>query len=239
MSMDDDNSGMNGDSALVAEYVLGLLDEDTRRQVAARIAADPALAREAHEWRRRLSMLDSEFAEIAPPASTFAAIERRLFDAEDATGRTSFWDSLALWRGLAFGGVAAAVLAVGFNLLQPPALTPEVFATRLVAAIESEGSSIRFVALYDYASGQVRLTGLSGEVPTDRDLELWFIEGENAPVSMGVIPVNAHSVVEVAPEINEQFRAGTTLAITLEPKGGSPTGVATGPLVAAGETVPI
>jgi anti-sigma-K factor RskA len=238
MSMDDDIAGPDRDSALVAEYVLGLLDADTRAQMATRIAAEPALAREAAEWRMRFSQLDVEFAEIIPSASVRAAIERRLFGAA-APSRASLWDSLALWRGLAGGGLAVAVAAIGFNFLQPAAISPEEFATQLVAAIEAENSSIRFVALYDHASGQVRLTGLSGDVPSDHDLELWFIEGDNAPVSMGVIPANVHSIVNVSADINAQFHAGTTLAITLEPKGGSPTGVATGPLVAAGETVPI
>ena len=31
---------------------------------------------------------------------------------------------------------------------------------------------------------------------------------------------------------------GLTLAVTLEPKGGSPTGVATGPIVFSGQLVP-
>ena len=45
--------------------------------------------------------------------------------------------------------------------------------------------------------------------------------------------------VKVAPDILVGFGEGTTLAITLEPKGGSPTAGPTGPVVAAGKALPI
>jgi anti-sigma-K factor RskA len=56
---------------------------------------------------------------------------------------------------------------------------------------------------------------------------------------MGVIPINASYDVKIAPEILAQFGPGTTLAISLEPKGGSKTGAPTGPVVAAGQAVKI
>ena len=93
---------------------------------------------------------------------------------------------------------------------------------------------MRFLALYDGA-GAVRLTALSGEVPSDRDLELWAIQGEQDAVSMGVIPVNERSVVPLSEEVRTGWGEGSVLAITLEPKGGAPEGKATGPVVALGE----
>ncbi|MNL63606.1 Anti-sigma-K factor rskA [compost metagenome] len=106
--------------------------------------------------------------------------------------------------------------------------------TQLVAALEAEGSDVRFLALYDGA-GAVRLTALSGDVATDRDLELWAIQGGGDPISMGVIPVNARSVVELSEQVRQGWGEGSVLAITLEPKGGAPEGKPTGPVVAAGE----
>ena len=92
----------------------------------------------------------------------------------------------------------------------------------------------RVLALYDGA-GTVRLTALSGDVPSDRDLELWAIQGGNDPISMGVIPVNERSVVELSEQVRAGWGEGSVLAITLEPKGGAPEGKATGPVVALGE----
>ena len=62
-----------------------------------------------------------------------------------------------------------------------------------------------------------------------------MIEGQNAPVSMGVIPVGATAHLAVSPGNKAKLDAGAVLAVSLEPTGGSPTGQPTGPVVAAGD----
>lgn len=240
MSMNDDSSdGRDEDTILVGEFALGVLDAAEHERMASRIAADPALRSELHFWQNRLSGLDDEFAEQAAPASVLGRLEGRLFETTSARA-TSWWDSLAIWRGLAAGGLAVAVAAVGFNVMQPRQLNPEEFATQLVAALQSqEGSGVEFVALYDSASGNVRLTSLSGEVASDQDLELWYIRGDEPAVSMGVVPVDARTEIDLDAEAKSKFGEGTILALTLEQKGGSPTGVAQGPIVALGKAIPI
>lgn len=230
MSEDQDRKGDGGRSALVAEYVLGLLSPADHARVERQIEADPALQAERDFWSARFAALDSEFAEVPTPAHTLEQIEGRLFG---VAKRPRFWDSLALWRGITAGALAVAVAAIGFNLMQP---RPDVtsLTTQLVAALEAEGSDVRFLALYD-GTGAVRLTALSGDVASDRDLELWAIQGGQDPISMGVIPVNQRSVVELSEQVRAGWGEGSVLAITLEPKGGAPEGKATGPVVALGE----
>jgi len=239
MSMDDDNmNGQGEDRFLVGEFALGLLEGAEHEAVARRIAADPALRAELAMWRSRLAGLDSGFAETAAPANALSRIEGRLFAAEPARG--GWWNNLMLWRSAAAASLAVAVVAVGFNLMQPRQLDPEQFATQLVAALQAqEGSGIEFVALYDEASGRVRLTALSGDVAPDRDLELWYIDGDAPAVSMGVVPVDQRTEITLADEARAKFDEGIVLALTLEQKGGSPTGVAQGPIVAVGSATPI
>ncbi|MCP8884549.1 anti-sigma factor [Devosia sp. XJ19-1] len=230
MSEDQDRKGDGGRSALVAEYVLGLLSPADHARVERQIEADPALQAERDFWSARFAALDSEFAEVPTPAHTLEQIEGRLFG---VAKRPGFWDSLALWRGITAGALAVAVAAIGFNLMRPgPDVTS--LTTQLVAALEAEGSDVRFLALYD-GTGAVRLTALSGDVASDRDLELWAIQGGQDPISMGVIPVNQRSVVELSEQVRAGWGEGSVLAITLEPKGGAPEGKATGPVVALGE----
>ncbi|MHA6689723.1 anti-sigma factor [Devosia sp. A449] len=235
-SSGDSDGGFAGRNALVAEYVLGLLSAAEHARVGRLIEADPALRAEHDFWVARFAELDGEFAEVPVPRPLFAAIEKRVFGAATG-GAAAFWDNLMVWRGIAAGAIAIAVAAVGFNLLQP---APDVGAltTQLVAALEAEGSNVKFVALYD-GSGNVRLTALSGEAVPDRDFELWAIQGGNAPVSMGVIPITDRSAVAVAPAIMAGWGEGSVLAITLEPKGGSPSGAPTGPIVAQGAVTKI
>lgn len=235
MSMsDDDIDDGQRDEALVGEYVLGLLDAADHALLARRIAFEPAMAAKARFWRMRLASLDTEFAEETAPAHILPRIEARVFDQQSKpSGFAALWENLALWRGLATAGLAVAVVAIGANILTPRALDPKAFAAQFVAALSEEGSNVKFVALYD-GSGNVRLTTLSGDSVPDRDYELWAIQGANAPVSMGVVPVNQRTEVKLTPDLLAQFGAGSVLAVTLEPKGGSPTGGPTGPIVAKG-----
>ena len=235
-----DNIGeeRDGRNALVAEHVLGLLSPSEHERIGQLIENDQGLREERDFWISRFAALNAEYEDTPVPGHIYAAIEARAFgDAVKGARKASIWDSLALWRGLAAGALAVAVAAVGFNLMQPSgdvgALT-----TQLVAALEEEGSDVRFVALYD-GTGNVRLTALSGAAVPEKDFELWAIQGEQAPVSMGVIPVNQRSAVSISPEIMEGWGEGSVLAITLEQAGGSPDGNPHGPIVAKGAVTPI
>jgi anti-sigma-K factor RskA len=235
MSDESDITGRDGDSVLVAEYVLGLLAEDERAALRARLKAEPALRSDLSFWRNRLASLDVNFAETPAPSAVWPRIEQRLFTAQAKPG---FWNSLALWRSVAAGALAVAAIAVAVNLTTPR-VDPKAFAAELVAALTAEDSNVSFVALYNSSSGELRLTPLSGEQHADKDYELWAIEDGGPAKSMGVIAANARNDVRISQEILVDFGEGTTLAVTLEAKGGSPTGVAQGPIVAVGKATQI
>jgi anti-sigma-K factor RskA len=230
MSDDSDITGHNEDEFLVAEYALGLLKPDEYAALGARLLTDRALQADLRFWRGRLASLDGQFAETPAPAAVWSKLERRLFP---ATAKAGFWDSLALWRGLSAAAAAIAVIAIGVNIVTPRP-DANAFAAQLVAALNAEGSNVQVVALYNATTGQVRLTALSGDAVPDKDYELWAIEGSNAPKSMGVISISSRNDVKVAPDVLAGFGPGTVLAITLERKGGSPTGAPQGPIVAKG-----
>lgn len=228
-----------GRNALVAEYVLGLLDSEEHRRVGALIESDPALRRERDFWISRFATLNRDYEEVPVPGHILRAIETRVFgDAVTAGGPVGWWNSLAVWRSIAAGALAVAVVAVGVNVLRPaPGST--ALAIQLVAALEEEGSDVKFVALYDGATGLVRLTALSGAPVAGKDFELWAIQGSGLPQSMGVIPANTRSEVGLSPEIAAGWGEGSVLAITLEAQGGSPDGNPHGPVIAKGAVTPI
>lgn len=234
------DGGADGDRILVAEYVLGLLDPAEHAAVARRIAEHPELAAEQALWRSRFASLDDEFAEAPPSPAVLDKVERRLFGTTAASGgATNWWNSLFVWRSLAGAAAAVAVIAVGFNLMQPR-FDADTVATQLVAALQSqEGSGVEFVAFYDTTSKSVRLVGLEGQQVPDKDFELWYIKGDEPAVSMGVIPVDQRTVIPLDPAAQQKIGEGTVFAVTLEQKGGSPTGVAQGPIVAVGKATSI
>ncbi|MET3927540.1 anti-sigma factor [Devosia sp. 2618] len=237
-TIDDIGEDFEGRNALVAEYVLGLLSVNEHERIGRLVEDDQALRAERDFWVSRFAALNAEFEETPVPGHLYAAIEARAFgDVLKSRTTTSFWESLMVWRGIAAGALAVAIAAVGFNVMQP---APDVGAltTQLVAALEEQGSNVKFVALYDGA-GNVRLTALSGEAVPQKDFELWAIQGDNAPVSMGVIPVNQRSEVKISPEVMAGWGEGSVLAITLEQAGGSPDGTPHGPIVAKGAVTEI
>ena len=238
MSTSDDIGGDHeGRNALVAEYVLGLLSASEHERVGRLIENDQNLRAERDFWVSRFAALNAEYEETPVPAHLYAAIEARAFGDVVRVGRSlPWWESLMVWRGIAAGALAVAVAAVGFNLMQPR-FDANTMAVQLVAALQAhEGSGIEFVALYDEGSGQVRITSLKGAAVPDKDFELWYINGDQPAVSMGVIPVNERREITVDPAV---IGPGTVLAVTLEQPGGSPTGVAQGPIVAVGSATPI
>ncbi|MBS3849755.1 anti-sigma factor [Devosia sp. BSSL-BM10] len=233
MSTDDHIKDGEDRNALVAEYVLGLLSSGEHERVGRLIENDQSLRAERDFWVSRFAALNEEYEETPVPGHIYAAIEARAFgDVVKARPTASFWESLMVWRSIAAGALAVAVAAVGFNLMQP-ASDVSSLTTQLVAALEEEGSAVKFVALYD-GSGNVRLTALSGDAVPNKDFELWAIQGGNNPISMGVIPVDQRSAVEISPDVMAGWGEGSVLAITLEEAGGSPDGNPHGPIVAKG-----
>jgi len=235
MSTGDESGEPGGDQILAAEYALGLLDEAARARFATRLADEPELRRELRFWQQRFADLDGEFAEATPPARLYEGIEQRLFSGA-LPASAGLWSSLAFWRGLAAACLAVAIVGVGFGLWAPhaPLTGPE-----LATALEAQGSDVSFIAIYNQAAGTVQIAALSGAPVPDKDFELWAIKGKAAPQSMGVVPVTQSRNIVLSPNLKQGFDAGTVLAVTLEQKGGSPTGVAQGPIVAKGVAIPI
>jgi anti-sigma-K factor RskA len=237
VSGDGDFGDEDGDSVLVAEFVLGLLEPAEHARVAALIAANPILQRELRFWEMRLQPLDDEFAEAAPPPGLLATIETRLFGTEPSQGSLArLWNNLVLWRALTAAAIIVAAVGLGVGLLRPVPTSSEL-ANELVASLDAQGSDVKLIAIYDGASATVRLIGLSGGPVPGKDYELWYIHGQSPPVSMGVIPVDARTSIAIGPQAQAAIDPGTVLAVTVEPKGGSPTGAPTGPIVAKGAAI--
>lgn len=236
--VEDSGPEPGGDDIVAAEYVLGVLPADERAAAARRIDIDAAFARLVDQWEVWFAPMAAVYEPVEAPAAVKTAIDRRLFAAGSAPRGASpqaapgagFWSSLAFWRGLAVAALAALAIYIAVPFITPPTAAPQ-----LVASLAAEGSDVRYLAVYDAARGEVALSRVSGERGEGRDFELWMIEGQNAPVSMGVIPTGDAVHLPVADVTKAKLDAGAVLAVSLEPTGGSPTGQPTGPVVAAGD----
>jgi anti-sigma-K factor RskA len=236
--VDDIGPDGEGDDIVAAEYVLGVLPDDERSEAGRRIDAEQAFARLVDRWEVHFAPLAAAYAAVEPPAAVKHAVDRRLFSASTRTeapdvSRPGLLASLAFWRGLALASLAALALYVALPFVAPP--PAEVPQGRLVASLAAEGSDVRYLAVVDERTDDIGLSHVSGMPPQDRVFELWVIEGQLPPDSLGVIPVGPAVRLDISEELRAKIAAGALFAISLEPAGGSPTGQPTGPVVAAGD----
>lgn len=224
-----------GDDLTAAEYALGVLDAAALRRAETRMVSDRAFAARVEDWQRRFEPLNDDYKAVTPPPAIKAALDARLFPAAEVK-TPGLFQSLAFWRGLSLASLALAAFAIIPPLLRPEPQVAKVIP--IVAPMQADTGEVRFVALYEPGSDEIRVTRVKAEKGADRDYELWFVDGnakpESKPESMGVVPDAEFATLKIKPEMIARINAGDAFAMSVEPIGGSPTGTATGPVIAVG-----
>lgn len=219
-----------------AEYALGVLDAQARREAERRIANDPAFAAEVAAWEARLAPLLEEAAPVAPPDRVWPRIQASLGHAAPSVNpretRASLWRSLPFWRTAGAAGFAFAAAAMVYIAVQrPPQPAP---GAPYVAAIMRDDGSPAFTATIDMQRSTVVVMPLGGAMAdATRVPQLWLIPADGKPRSLGVIRRDAAMTLRLSAELRD-MASGAMLAVSMEPPGGSPTGLPTGPVMAKG-----
>ncbi len=230
---------------LAAEYALGVLTGQALAHATAREAQDPGFAAEAQAWRLRLQPLLDALPPETPSAELWPrirdAIEREIAQPPKPLLREPVRPPAArrprLWgAGLIAAGVAGLAVLVGVRtwMVNEPALTA------VLSAPAEQGGAPLYKARLEPRRHRVILTALSappGASERDKSRELWLIPADGKPRPAGIIdplhstplPLDALLLVHAQPK--------TVLAISVEPAGGSPSGLPTGPVIAAGPLV--
>lgn len=227
--------------ALAAEHALGVLTAAERAVAEQRMARDPAFAAMVEAWRARLAPLADEVGSVAPSAAVWPAIERGLpanDNVEDLKRR------LVSWRRAAFGSftlAAASIAAAVVVAVQPPAVvtapapTPAPLLNASLAG--QSGGQPLFVAAYDPDRKALIITSL---VPPGADPghvhELWIIPADGKPHSLGMVEPGTSKQMPMPGDMAPMMTEGSSLAVSVEPPGGSPTKDApSGPVAASGK----
>jgi len=205
---------------LAAEYSLGLLDAEGLARVAELRAGGGDFDAAVRAWEGRLMPLAVELEAVEPPASVWAGIAAAV---APPVARPRLWDSLKFWRFFGLGAAALAVAAVAVVVMPAAPVAPAAVASLRLS------SGGEFVATAQRAGAGMVLVVSPAEVsvPAQKSAELWLILPGQAPLALGLLASAAPVVVKM-PAVNV---ADVTLAVSIEPLGGSPTGKATGPVV--------
>ena len=219
MSMTDD------DDLLAAELALGLADDHA---ATARRSSDPAFADRVAWWETHLAGLAAPLGE-EPSAGVWRRIEARLPSNDNRDG--------ALRWKLVSGALAAVSVISLFMLVQRPQieLPPQPGAPAIASLSGEQGSALTIA--YETTSRRMTIAPVHLD-PGQGDAELWLIPvGADKAISMGVFDAHKPSSHQLNPQQARLVGAGATFAVSLEQRGGSPTGQHVGPIVASGKLV--
>ena len=218
----------NERDVLAGEYVLGVLDVDQTREIELALASDDELRGAVTFWENKLHPLASLALPATPPDETWNAIEARIASRTKPAKSSSA--SVLPWRWST--GVFAALAAGLLLYIAVIPRTPIAPASPLVAVLHSaQSQNAGWIAVL--SQNALRLSEITTEEPpAAHAYELWGISPHAArPVPLGVVPANGQLRLASMPS---GVGAGATLAISIEPPGGSPTGLPTGPVIYTG-----
>jgi len=228
------------DDVAAGELALGLLEGEERAGALRRVLAEPAFAAQVERWRVYLAQLFDLWPAVEPPPELIDRIDASLGGAAGGlmrgpSGRRGFpWPLLAI---VSTALAACLLVVIALRPGGPPPGPPPVAqapvapsAPILVAALGDAKAPV--AAAFDPADGSIRVTAAPA-VPAARVAQLWVIGGDGVPYPLGLLAADA-TLLTIPARDRARLAAGATLAISIEPAGGSPTGKPTGPVVATG-----
>ena len=159
------------------------------------------------------------------------------------------------WRTVAnaMTALAAVLLAMITVQVYRPDLLPNVLrpkpraqtaeeakaaAGQFVALLQKDAASPAFILTVDAGTKNFTVRKVGAEAEPGKSYELWLVSDKfQKPRSLGVIGGGDFTATPALSSYDSDTVSGATYAVTVEPEGGSPTGVATGPIVFTGKLI--
>lgn len=247
-------------NVVAAHYVLGILSQTDRQLFQSLLQERPELLQLTYGWERRLNPMAYVLAPHSVPPQLWQKIERYLNQLQaigtpDAVQPDTIQTSITqatttqtnpkgftFWQPWAWLSTALAAGLVLWIAVQPARLTvsPQTVPmvaqqSRDIAILTGEKQTASWVVRQQ--NDRLLLSAVGQQtVSADRDLELWVVAKNQPPRSLGVIHLQQGEAV-ISSHLTEQISSHMTLAISLEPKNGSPTGQPTGAVLYSGQVV--
>ncbi|WP_248749423.1 anti-sigma factor [Pseudomonas sp. MWU15-20650] len=211
--------------ALAADYAIGMMPATARRRFESLLLEDAALRAELGQWQDALASLTGTVPERPVPEPVWAGIKARIEpQVLHVPAKKPFWMNVRV-----LAAACAVVVALFVGVLYQRDIGVEYNAT-LVSA--SQQPALQIKAFADHL--QVEPLALAAVAPT-RALELWAIPTGGKPVSLGLLPTTGKGRISLSKAQQTLLNTPLTLAVSLEPQGGSPTGQPTGPVLYQGQ----
>jgi len=213
-------------AALAAEYALGTLRGAARIQFEQKMREEPELAAEVARWQEAFTQLDNQIVPVLPRAAVGKRSPHKLAF-KPARLPVPAKRPVRAYLGWALAAGLAALLLIPRLLVQPETPTPVA-----VLASSAGAQNGQWVVSVDMSTRSLMLTPLKAQgIADNHSLELWAIPPGGKPRSLGLLNTQQPTQLALAEKMPDP---GYTLAISLEPRGGSPTGQPTGAVLYSG-----
>jgi len=209
--------------ALAREYVLGLLPARSRARFARVLSFSLVARRAVTAWERRFAPLAAAVRPVEPPESAWTGIETALGLRAAPRARAS-----GVWPALAAALAIVAVLFAGLYFSQQPSVERPAY----VSVVTDAATGPVWLLQAFTEARALRVTTVNPRpAPAGSSYELWMLPDGGNPVSLGLLPeMGAAQLGLNAAQLGVLTRT-MTLAVSVEPAGGSPTGLPTGPVI--------
>lgn len=234
---------------LAAEYVLGTLDKEERDAVEIRRAKEPVLEQAILQWQSRLAGLNEYVHEAEPRKDLLDDILLKLDQKTDQqVGDNKVISSVASnivvemdamraklkrWKFTALGTSAIAACLAIFMVVKAP-VAPSVQANApFVAVFQADDKQPAFIMSLDIETRQLTVRPVTAQGQGEgKTYQLWIKADEigPAPRSLGLL-ANVAAPIQKQINYDPAVIRHATFGISVEPAGGSPTGVPTGPAI--------
>ena len=226
---------------LAADWLTGGLSPAAQRRAQRLLDQSPAFARAVQQWQERFDAgLLSASAYGQPSDAVWRGITARIApgatQAPAGPAAAAVGWSVRAWQRLSviLGGVAAAALALAVVvLLQVPRQksAPPVPSVQMAALLHGQTGQAAVVTVRD---GALTLTAVGTlAAPSGKSYQLWLLPTQGAPVSLGVL-ATGQTRYPLSAAALKQLALAKAFAVSVEPPGGSPTGLPTGPVIMVG-----
>jgi anti-sigma-K factor RskA len=219
--------------ALVVEYLLGTLRSSARLRFERAMREEPFVATRVTYWQQQFALRFSKASEVQPSPLVWTRIAS---DLKLSQHETPWYAKLALSgaRGWSFAAALGLVFVLGWFVLQN--MQQSSFQT--IAKLSGDAAMISGNSVVASLSKDGRKVAFKADralaAETQKSFEVWLLPKEGgAPISLAVL-ASLNAQIEIPSAQVGRLSAGAKLAVSVEPRGGSPTGAPTGPIILVG-----
>jgi anti-sigma-K factor RskA len=211
--------------ALAAEYVLGTLRGSARVRFQKLQIIHPELKQVTHQWEAHINSLGEQLKPVSPDPVVWEKVVARLDGVTPqvaASNVVKLEQKAKRWRTATIFAAAASILlaVLMINPQSPEVLSPD----RLTVVQNTQNQPLWLIEVFSQTI-DVKTTELV-EAKAQNDYELWMVPSNgNAPISLGLLPQRGQASLAKIAQFDSLDIAA--LAVSLEPKGGSPSGAPT------------